>query len=76
VVHTPYYINFASDNNRIRYGSISVVRDELERASILGVKYVMTHLGSAGDLSEKEATDKTIEALKKSLDATTAKPNC
>ena len=31
-VHTPYFINFASANNRIKYGSISVVRDELERA--------------------------------------------
>lgn len=68
VVHTPYYINFASSNNRIRYGSISVIRDELERASLLGAKYVMTHLGSAGELPEDEATQKTIEALKKSLD--------
>ena len=67
VVHTPYYINFASANSRIRYGSISVLRDELERASLLGAKYVMTHLGSAGELSEAEATAKTIEALKKSL---------
>ena len=67
VVHTPYYINFASANNRIRYGSVSVVRDELERASLLGAKYVMTHLGSAGELSEKEATEKTIEMLKKTL---------
>ena len=46
-VHTPYYINLASANNRIRYGSVSVVRDELERATLLGAKYVMTHLGSA-----------------------------
>lgn len=68
VVHTPYYINFASSNNRIRYGSISVIRDELERASLLGAKYVMTHLGSAGELPENEATEKTIEALKKSLE--------
>jgi deoxyribonuclease-4 len=68
VVHTPYYINFASENSRIRYGSISVIRDELERASLLGAKYVMTHLGSAGTLSEDEATAKTIEALKKSLE--------
>lgn len=67
VVHTPYYINFASENNRIRYGSISVIRDELERASLLGAKYVMTHLGSAGKLSDDEANEKTIEALKKSL---------
>jgi len=70
-IHTPYYINFASENNRIRYGSISVLRDELERASLLGAKYVMTHLGSAGQLSEKEANEKTIEALKKSLEGYT-----
>lgn len=67
-VHTPYYINFASANNRIRYGSVSVVREELERASLLGARYVMTHLGSAGELSESEATEKSAEMLKKTLD--------
>jgi deoxyribonuclease IV len=66
-IHTPYYINFASTNNRIRYGSVSVVRNELERGSLLGAKYVMTHLGSAGELSEVEAMKKTIEMLKKTL---------
>jgi len=70
-VHTPYYINFASAVSRIRYGSVSVVRDELERASLLEAKYVMTHLGSAGELSEKEATEKTAEMLKKTLDGYT-----
>jgi deoxyribonuclease-4 len=73
VVHTPYYINFASANNRIRYGSASVVRDELQRASLLGAKYVMTHLGSAGELSEKDATEKVVEMLKKSLDGYSGK---
>lgn len=68
-IHTPYYINFASANNRIRYGSVSVVRDELERGNLLGVKYVMTHLGTAKDLGEKEAKKKTIEMLKKSLES-------
>ncbi|MFA7209635.1 MAG: deoxyribonuclease IV [Parcubacteria group bacterium] len=67
-IHTPYYINFASANNRIRYGSVSVVRDELERASLLGAKYVMTHLGSAGELTEPDATEKTSEMLTKTLD--------
>jgi len=66
-IHTPYYINFASANNRIRYGSASVVRDELERGSLIGAKYVMTHLGSAKDLGEKEATKKVVEMLKESL---------
>lgn len=66
-IHTPYYINFASINNRIRYGSASVVRDELERGSKIGAKYVMTHLGSAGKLPNEEAVKKTAEMLKKSL---------
>ncbi|MDR3559168.1 MAG: deoxyribonuclease IV [Candidatus Pacebacteria bacterium] len=67
-IHTPYYINFASSNNRIRYGSVSVVRDELERGNLIGAKFVMTHLGTAKDLGEKEAREKTIEMLKKCLD--------
>lgn len=67
-IHTPYYINFASENNRIRYGSVSVVRDELERGNLLGAKYVMTHLGTAKDLGQKEAIEKTIEMLKKTLE--------
>lgn len=70
-VHTPYYINFASANNRIRYGSVKVVREELERGNLIGAKYVMTHLGSAKDLGEKEGMKKTIEMLKKTLDGYT-----
>ncbi|KKP77895.1 MAG: hypothetical protein A2271_03555 [Candidatus Moranbacteria bacterium RIFOXYA12_FULL_35_19] len=67
-IHTPYYINFASENNRIRYGSVSVVRDELERGNLIGAKYVMTHLGTAKDLGQKEAIAKTIEMLQKTLE--------
>lgn len=66
-IHTPYYINFASKNNRIRYGSVSIIRDELERADLIGAKYVMTHLGSAKDFGKKESLKKTIEMLKKAL---------
>jgi deoxyribonuclease-4 len=66
-IHAPYYINFASANNRIRYGSTSVIHQELERGSQLGAKYVMTHIGTAKDLGQKEAVTKTIEMLKKSL---------
>ena len=70
-VHTPFYINYASADNRIRHGTVSIVRDELERASLLGAKYVMTHLGSAGELSEDEATEKVAEMLKKTLEGYT-----
>lgn len=66
-IHTPYYINLASTNHRIRYGSIAVIREELERGSKLGVKYVMTHLGSANDLSRDKAVKQTIEGIVKIL---------
>lgn len=71
VVHTPYYINFASANSKIKYGSASIVRDELERASLLGAQYVMTHLGSAKDLGKKEALNQVCEMLKKTLEGYT-----
>ena len=66
--HTPYFINLASANNKIYYGSISAIKTELERASALGAKYVMTHLGSARELGEKESFKKTVEGLEKILD--------
>ncbi len=66
-IHTPYYINFASENNRIRFGSIAIIRDELERASVLGVKAIMTHLGSAKDTTPEAAIKITAEGIAKAL---------
>ncbi|MFA6474374.1 MAG: deoxyribonuclease IV [Patescibacteria group bacterium] len=54
-IHTPYFINFASANPRLQKGSIEIVRGELDRASLLGVTAIMTHLGSAKDVPEKKA---------------------
>ncbi len=67
-IHAPYYINFASKNNRIRYGSINVIRDELERGSLIDAEYVMAHLGSFKDLGRKEGMKKVVEGLDKMLE--------
>ena len=67
VVHTPYFINFASANKRIYHGSITVVREELERASILGAKYLMTHLGSYKDLGHDIGLEQVIKGLDEML---------
>lgn len=48
-IHAPYYINLASLNNKIFYGSIKSIQVDLERAEQLGAKYVLTHIGSAKD---------------------------
>ena len=66
-VHTPYFINFASINPRLRKGSIEIVRGELERSSLLGVTAVMTHLGSAKETTPVKATKMVADAIKEIL---------
>lgn len=67
-IHTPYYVNFASKNNRIYYGSIAIVRAELERGSKLGVKYVMTHMGSAREhVTDPDAQEAPASAIKQAV---------
>ncbi|MBI4092472.1 MAG: deoxyribonuclease IV [Candidatus Kerfeldbacteria bacterium] len=68
VIHTPYYINFASTTPRIRYGSISVVREELERGTLLGASFVVTHLGSTKDAGPKVGFHKTWRSIQLILD--------
>jgi deoxyribonuclease-4 len=63
VIHAPYYINLASPQSRIRHASRRVIREELERGSILGAQYVMFHPGSHRDMS----LDDGITAVQKGL---------
>lgn len=54
-IHAPYYINFASAKEKTRKASVRIIREELERGTLLGAKCLMTHLGSSKDFSRKEA---------------------
>lgn len=69
VIHSPYYINLASENNRIYYGSISALRKELEVATLIKAPYVITHIGSSKDLSgkniQKQINEKVMKAIRK-----------
>ena len=67
-IHAPYFINFASNKGNIYYGSISVVRQELERGSMLGCKAMMTHLGSFGELSDEEGIEREVKAILKVME--------
>jgi deoxyribonuclease-4 len=66
-IHTPYYINFAAPKKELAESSVRVVRDEMERASMLGVKYVITHLGSARDWPGAEKGKTPGGALKRTI---------
>ena len=66
-VHAPYYINTASADGRIRQASIRVLREELERGTVLGASYVMYHPGSSKERSEEEGIAAAAEALEELL---------
>lgn len=67
-IHTPYYINLCSEKKELRDSSIAIIREELERGSVLGVKYVMTHLGSSKDTTRENAIRLIIKGLKNIMD--------
>jgi len=67
-IHTPYFINLSSVKNNIYYGSIAVIREELERGSLLDCRAIMTHLGSFGELTDKEGLEKVAKAISKILE--------
>jgi deoxyribonuclease-4 len=69
VVHTPYYINFGSTAKNIFYGSVSVVTGELERANLLGARYVMTHLGTYKDIGEEKGEEQVLKGLHKIMES-------
>ncbi|HLD22209.1 MAG TPA: deoxyribonuclease IV [Patescibacteria group bacterium] len=73
-VHAAYLINLASPHNRIRYGSINLLRKGLEECARLGVTAMMFHLGSAnGCASKKTALITATESLNKVLEKYTGK---
>jgi len=67
-IHTPYYINLASEKKELRRSSVAIIREELERGSLIGAKYVMTHLGSSKGVDRTQAVDMVIESIIKILD--------
>ncbi len=67
-VHTPYIINLASTEKRIEESSVGLIKEDLTRASALGARYVMTHVGSAKEGDKNEARTKVAENLKRVFD--------
>ncbi len=66
-IHTPYYINLASENGAVREASIRIIREELERGSAIGAQGVMTHLGSTKTSGEQAGRQLVIAGVQKIL---------
>ena len=67
-IHAPYFINLASAEARIRHSSVALIRDELERGSLLGCRAVMFHPGSAKDVGQAEGVKQVIEGIDRVMD--------
>ncbi len=67
-IHTPYFINLASEKKSTVGGSIAVIREELERGTKLGCHAVMFHPGSAKDVGEEQGIKMVIDGLNRVMD--------
>jgi deoxyribonuclease-4 len=67
-VHTPYYINLASDDTRIADMSVRIVREDFERATAIGATALMTHMGGARGGDAGSALTRVIENIRRITD--------
>ncbi len=67
-VHTSYLINLAAKNKDILKKSISAFADELKRAALLGIPFVIIHPGSHGGEGVKTGLKKVVQSLDRSLE--------
>lgn len=63
LIHDSYLINLASPDDALWEKSVAAFRDELQRAAVLGVPWVVTHPGSFTTSSEQEGLDRVAAAL-------------
>jgi len=64
LIHTNYLINLAAADETVLLRSIASFREEVERAILLGVDYLVLHPGSARGSSEKDAIEICALSLK------------
>ena len=67
-IHAPYLINLASANNRTRHGSVTMLKQELERGTQIGARAMMFHPGSAKDVGQEKGVKMVIEGLNRIMD--------
>ncbi|MFA6604319.1 MAG: deoxyribonuclease IV [Patescibacteria group bacterium] len=67
-VHAPYIINLSSPNDRLRLNSVAMIRQDLKRASLLGSRGVIVHLGSSADRDTSQLTKRLVDSLRRVLD--------
>jgi deoxyribonuclease-4 len=70
IAHDSYLINLASPNPLLWRKSLAAFLEELRRAELLGIPYVVTHPGSFTESNEKSGIRQVIRALDEIHDRT------
>jgi deoxyribonuclease-4 len=65
--HMPYIPNLSSPDEEIYNRSLESLIEETKRCRLLGIPYIVTHLGSHLGTGSDKARDRVAEALKKAL---------
>jgi deoxyribonuclease-4 len=68
VIHTPYLLNLGSGDEALHRRSVQALAQDLQRSKQLGVRWVVTHLGSGKGRSQAFARKRVMQALKKVLE--------
>ncbi len=68
-IHTPYLLNLASPKKSVYFKSVKALKEELCRASSLGVPYIVTHLGSHLGHGRTVGFKRIVRAINDSLAA-------
>lgn len=70
VVHAPYIINLANDNDKYEF-AIRFLKEEIARVEMLGVELLVLHPGSHVGLGSQKGIDNIIRALNTVIDSKT-----
>ena len=66
IIHAPYIVNLGNLENFDF--SVSFLKGEVERASMLGIKYMVLHPGASVSYSKEESINSIIKGLNLILD--------
>ena len=69
LAHNSYLINLASPDRELRERSIKAMRDELDRATCLGIPHLVSHLGAHMGVGEAVGLDTLVGSVDRIADA-------
>jgi len=68
-MHMIYLVSYGTPDDELRGKSVTAMRAALANADLLGVKGIVTHMGSHKGLGFEQALDRTIDSITQALDA-------